>query len=176
MKTVTMMLAASLALAACSNEERAPAPAESAQPAPTGRDAVYAAAEQGPEAFVRALYAQYEAGGPQGEPPAPGRDPIYERRLNAMIGADVMKAAGEVPTLNYDPICACQDKGEFRLTSVAVAQSGPNDAVAEVAFTNMGEAQQRTLTLKREGPMWKVADVQAPGEEKLTETLLKAIG
>jgi hypothetical protein len=175
---LTSAAVAALALSACSNDEaKAPEASAAAAPAaPAGRDAVYAAAEAGPEAFVRALYAQYVTGGPQGEPPAPGRDPIYDRMLSAMIGEDFRKAGGEVPTLNYDPICGCQDSGNFTLDSVAVTP-GADERKADVAvvFTNMGETRRQTLKLVKEGRMWKVNDVLVPGEKPLTEQLMAAI-
>lgn len=176
---LTAMAASALALSACSNDDEAGAPeASAAAPTtgPVGRDAVYAAAEEGPEPFVRALYAQYVNGGPQGEPPAPGRDPLYDRMLNAMIGEDFRKAGGEVPTLNYDPVCGCQDSGDFTLDSVTVTP-GADDRKAEAAvvFTNMGETKRQTLKLVKEGRMWKVSDVLVPGEKPLTEQLMAAI-
>ncbi|KQY84602.1 DUF3828 domain-containing protein [Brevundimonas sp. Root1423] len=175
---LTSMAVSALTLSACSNDE-VRAPETSAAAAPTalvGRDAVYAAAREGPEPFVRALYAQYVNGGPQGEPPAPGRDPIYDRMLNAMIGEDFRKAGGEVPTLNHDPICACQDSGDFAVESVTVLP-GADARKADVAvvFSNMGETKRQTLKLVKEGPMWKVNDVLAPGEKPLTEQLMAAI-
>jgi hypothetical protein len=167
-------------LSACSQaEEPADAPAAPAAPAAAsapGRPAIYAAATESPEAFVRAIYAVYVAGGQQGEPPPPGRDPIYGRMLNAMIGADFAKAAGEAPHLNYDPLCACQDSEGFTLNALAVAQSAPAEAEASVAFTNAGQSRRQTLKLVKEGRSWKVADVLVPGEPPLTEQLLKVIG
>jgi hypothetical protein len=171
------LLAVAAVLAACSAEPdpREPASAPAAAPQVPGRPAIYAAAEQGPEAFVRALYAVYESGGPQGEQPPPGRDPIYGRTMNAMIGEDFRKAGGEVPFLNFDPICDCQDWGPFRLDSVTVTETGQNKADAAVVFTN-GETQVRqTLKLEREGPMWRVADIVKDGEAPLSEQLLKVI-
>ena len=111
-----------------------------------------------------------------GEPPAPGQDPIYDRMLNAMIGEDFRKANGEVPTLNYDPICACQDSENFTLDSVTV-MPGADARKADVAvvFTNMGETKRQTLRLVKEGPMWKINDVLVPGEKPLTEQLMAAI-
>lgn len=163
-------------LAACSPEGAAPEPADAPAALPPGRPAIYEAARVGPEAFVRALYAVHATpGATMGEPPPPGRDPIYDRMLNAMIGEDSRKANGEVPTLNYDPICDCQDSGDFTLDSVVVTQSGPAAAEAAVVFVNMGETKRQTLKLVKEGPMWKVADVLIPGRPALTEQLMAAI-
>lgn len=164
------------ALAACSPGGGAETPANAPAARPPGRPAIYDAARVGPEAFVRALYAVYATpGADMGQPPAPGQDPIYDRMLNAMIGADFAKAAGEVPTLNHDPICGCQDSAAFTLDSVAVTQSGPQAAEAAVVFTNAGETRRQTLKLVKEGPMWRVSDVLVPGEKPLTEQLLAAI-
>lgn len=163
-------------LAACSPEATAPEPADAPAALPPGRPAIYEAARVGPEEFVRALYAVHATpGASMGEPPRPGQDPIYDRMLNAMIGADFAQAAGEVPTLNYDPICDCQDSGDFKLDSVTVTQSGPQAAEAAVVFTNLGETKRQTLKLVKEGPMWKVSDVLVPGRPALTEQLMAAI-
>lgn len=167
--------AALLALAACSQGEDAKAPEapDAAATAPTGtREAVYAAAAEGPEPFVRALYAQYVNGGPQGETPAPGQDPIFSRMMNATIGADFRVANGEVPTLNYDLICACQDQGVFTLDNVVVGQTDANNATAAVVFSNAGQTTGQTLVLVREGPNWKVDDIlAADGTSTKAETI-----
>lgn len=174
--TAALIALMPVGLAACSSQEGAPEQAEAAAALPPGRPAIYEAARAGPEEFVRALYAVHVAGTGMGEPLAPGQDPIYDRMLNAMIGEDFRKAAGEVPTLNYDPICACQDSGPFTLDSVAVRPGAePREAIADVVFTNMGEQKRQTLKLVKEGPMWKVADVLVPGEKPLTEQLMAAI-
>lgn len=162
--------------AACSPEEGTKKEAAAPTALPPGRPAIYEAARAGPEEFVRALYAVHVSGAGLGEQPAPGQDPIYDRMLNAMIGEDFRKAAGEVPTLNYDPICACQDSGSFTLDSVAIRTGAkPREAEADVVFTNMGEQKRQTLKLVKEGAMWKVSDVLVPGEKPLTEQLMAAI-
>lgn len=109
MRHVLIAAAVFAGLAACSpSGEGAPEPADAPAALPPGRPAIYEAAQVGPEEFVRALYAVHATpGASMGEPLQPGQEPIYGRMLNAMIGADFAKAAGEVPTLNYDPICDC---------------------------------------------------------------------
>lgn len=179
MRRHVLIAAAVLAgLAACSSPEgTATEPADAPAALPPGRPAIYEAAKVGPEAFVRALYAVHVTPGTgMGEPPAPGQDPIYDRMLNAMIGEDFRKANGEVPTLNYDPICACQDSGDFTLDSVTVTP-GADERKADVAvvFTNLGQTKRQTLKLVKEGAMWKVSDLTVPGEKSLTEQLMAAI-
>ena len=177
MRVQAIMTAAVLALtaAACSPaEEKAPAPAEAPL---SGRAAIYAAGEQDAEAFVRALYAN--AAAPVANDPAataitPGRDPLYTRTLNALVGADFNAAKGEVPYLNYDPICACQDADGFALTALKMTPDGDKAASAEVTFTNHGQTHQQTLKLVREGPMWRIADV-IDGQGKSLHDALMAI-
>ncbi|WP_436357149.1 DUF3828 domain-containing protein [Brevundimonas sp. CEF1] len=175
MRVQAIMTAAVLALAACSPaEDKAPAPAEAPL---AGRAAIYAAGEQNAEAFVRALYAN--AAAPLANDPAaasitPGRDPLYTRTLNALVGADFHAAKGEVPYLNYDPICACQDADGFALTALKMTPDGDKAATAEVTFTNHGQTHQQTLKLVREGPMWRIADV-IDGQGKSLHDALMAI-
>lgn len=166
-------------LSSCSSGDEPPAKEAAVAALPSGRDAIYAAATEGPEPFVRALYAVYVAGGPKDATPAPGQDPIYSRMLNAAIITDFNLAkgrnGGEVPTLNYDPICGCQDQGVFTLDSVAVTSTGERTADAAVVFTNAGETTRQTLKLIKEGPMWRVVDVIDADGKSLNDTLIKAI-
>ena len=167
MRVQVLATAAVLALtaAACSELTSTPAAAEKAAPALTGRAAVYAAGEKDAEAFVRALYARVSE--PRDTPdPAeatitPGRDPLYSRTLNALIGVDFREAQSrdEVPYLNYDPVCACQDADGFALKTVTMTPDGPQAATAEVVFTNHGRERRQTLKLVKEGPMWRIADI-----------------
>lgn len=167
MRVQILATAAVLALtaAACSEQTSAPAPAETAAAALTGRAAVYAAGEKDAEAFVRALYAR--AAEPKNTPdPAeatitPGRDPLYSRTMNALIGVDDREAKRKktAPRLNYDPICACQDAEAFALKSVKMTPESPQAATAEVVFANAGQDHRQTLKLLKEGPMWRIADV-----------------
>ncbi|MEN5145046.1 DUF3828 domain-containing protein [Brevundimonas diminuta] len=167
MRLQALATAAVLALtaAACSEQNSAPATAETAAPALTGRAAVYAAGEKDAEAFVRALYARVSE--PRDTPdPAeatitPGRDPLYSRTMNALIGVDDREAerTNSAPYLDHDPICACQDIDGFALKTVAMTPDGPHAATADVVFTNHGEDQRRTLKLLKEGPMWRIADI-----------------
>ncbi|PQZ83281.1 MULTISPECIES: DUF3828 domain-containing protein [unclassified Brevundimonas] len=175
MRIQAMTAAAVLVLtaAACSPaEEKAPAPVEAPL---SGRAAIYAAGEQNAEAFVRALYAN--AAAPLANDPAaasitPGRDPLYTRTLNALVGADFHAAKGEVPYLNYDPICACQDADGFALTALKMTPDGDRAASAEVTFTNHGQTQRQTLKLAKEGPMWRIADVIDGQGQSLHDALM----
>jgi len=160
---------------ACSDREAAKSPPPEAAVLPAGRPAIYAAQPEGPEPFVRALYAVYVAGGPKDVTPPRGQDPIYSRQMNAVMGADVRLAKDEAPEIDFDPICACQDQGAFTLDSLTVVQSGVNAAEAAVAFTNAGGTTGQTLKLVREGVNWKVEDVVGADGVSLQGTTLESI-
>ena len=167
-------VAACAAIAACSPSEEA-VPAEEATAdasasagavvppigsGPVTRAQIYAAAAEGPEAFARAIFAQYVNGGPSELPPPPGQDPLYSRTLNALMGDDFRAANGEVGTIEVDIFCQCQDQGDFVVNSMAVAQGDENTAGVSVVFTNMGNQHTAMLELVREGGNWKVDDVE----------------
>ena len=175
MRILATLIASAAALAACSQPtDKAATPQEpAAATSPPGRPAVYEAARQSPEAFVRALYGMYGASTPP-EPMAPGQEPLYSRMMNARIGADARRPGGE-PMLDYDPICDCQDVENLTVTAVAVAQADPRTADASVGFTNAGEAKQVKLKLVREGPMWKIDDVVVEGRPPLSEALMRGL-
>ena len=175
MRHLALIAAAGAAIAACSSpEHEVGEPADAPAALPPGRDAIYEAARVGPEEFVRAVYAAHAVRA-MGEPPKPGQEPIYGRMLNAMIGEDFRRAGGEVPTLNWDPICDCQDGDDFRLESVVVRESSATEAEADVVFFNNGETRRQTLKLVKEGPMWRISDFLVPGRPPLSETLMAAI-
>ena len=115
------------------------------------------------------------AGGPKDATPAPGQDPIFSRMMNATIGADFRIAKGEVPSLNYDLICGCQDQGAFTLDSVVVTQGETNAADAAVAFTNAGDTTRQTLKLQREGGAWKVDDIVGADGKSVQDETIKLI-
>ncbi len=180
MRSIGLVGVCVLTLAACSPGEPETTVTEVAA-VPAGPLTVDQAAQVGPEAFVHALYARYDtppapnADGTAPAAPPPGRDPVYSRKLNAMIGNDVIAAKGEVPTLDYDPVCDCQD-GTTELQQLTITETGPNKAEAALTFLKSGVPHQQTLILLREGPAWRVEDVVVPGREPLSTTLLAAVG
>lgn len=174
MRHFALIAAVAATLAACSDPNAAePADAAAAAALPPGRPAVYEAATEGPEPFVRAVYAMYEANA-AGEPPLPGRDPMYGRTFNAAVGNDFRENQGQVPFLNFDPVCGCQD-GQVRLTSVTVTPVDATKADAAVAFTVEGQAKSQVLKLEKEGQSWKIADVIPAGETSLLERIIATL-
>ena len=174
MRHFALIAVVAAALAACSDPNASePADAPAAAALAPGRPAVYQAATEGAEPFVRAVYAMYEANA-AGQPPPPGRDPMYGRTFNAAVGADFRQNRGQVPFLNFDPVCGCQD-GQVRLTSVAVTPTERFKADAQVAFTVDGQARSQVLKLEQEGQSWKIADVIPAGETSLRDRIIATL-
>lgn len=174
MRHIALIAVAAATLAACSDPNATePADAPAASALPPGRPGVYEAATEGAEPFVRAVYAMYGANA-AGEPPPPGRDPMYGRTFNAAVGADFRQNQGQVPFLNFDPVCGCQD-GQVRLTSVTVTPTEQNKADAAVSFTVEGQAKTQVLKLEKEGQSWKIADVIPAGETSLLERIIATL-
>lgn len=181
-------VAACAAIAACSpSEEAAPADEATAEASasagavvppigsgPVTRAQIYAAAAESPEAFARAIFAQYVNGGPSEPPPPPGQDPMFSRTMNALIGDDFRAANGEVGTIEFDIFCQCQDQDGFVVDSMAVAQGDENTAGVSVVFTNMGIQKTAILELVREGGNWKVDDVEIGMTNSVKDMLIAA--
>lgn len=160
-----------LALSACDSQ---PAPTEATPAAPTypaTRAGAFEAAAGTPEDMVRALYAAYASSEPR---PEPGREPLYTRTLNALVGEDFRRSNGK-PWLKNDPVCDCSG-GTVALTSVSVNQADRTNATADVVFTLDGMEKRQTLTLMREATRWRIADIKRADNPSLSENLFKAVG
>lgn len=162
---------ATLMLTGCGDTQTEPAEAPVAAALPPGRPAIYEAAVQGPEHFVRAVYAAYGAGAVDEAPP--GRDPMLGRTLNAAIGADAQKGARAI--LTQDPVCACTPGQAVMLKSVTVVQADAANAVADVTLTVEGQDRRQTLKLLKEGPAWRVADITPEGGGSVLDRLVASL-
>ena len=139
-----------------------------------------AAAQEGSEgaaAFVQDVFASYaednEAIWPLGEARL---DLVWSERMAGLIRRDRALSEGELPYLDADPLCQCQDWDEFRVESVRihdVAREPGRRAV--VTFSNFGE--RRTTRLRLSGNPnsgWRIDDVLTPGQPGLAEQLAES--
>ncbi|MBN8528055.1 MAG: DUF3828 domain-containing protein [Caulobacterales bacterium] len=123
---------------------------------------------EGAEVYVRALYASYS--GDDADPWSGNR--VWSRRMDALVRRDAELADGDLPYLDADPICDCQDWENLSVHSVALSPVRPDGSVeATVRFVNAGEDQTVLLKLVREGDGWRVDDVMNPGYPSLAENL-----
>lgn len=122
-----------------------------------------------PEKFVRGLFAQYADG-------TKPRDAvsIFDDSTMALIQRDRDLAKGELPWLDYDPVCNCQDWDDLEVTEVRVARDP--DTTAGVAFRNGGKTFRQDFMLRCTSDGWKVHDITVrPDNTSLRAGLTKAI-
>lgn len=158
---------AALTLTACDK------PADEAPPTATLASLPMAAAQASPDeadAFVRALYASYSDS--DDADPWSGAQ-VWSRRMNALIERDrALAADGDLPYLDADPICNCQDWENLSVRSVALSPVRADGSVeATVRFINAREDQTSLLKLVREAEGWRVDDVMNPGYPSLADNL-----
>lgn len=114
----------------------------------------------GAEAFLAGLYKPYQAEPTQVADVLKRPDLYFEARLVQAMRADNAAAAkrGEVPLLDGDPICDCQDYNPFRPTIGPITLSG-NRADATVRFDNGSPRELRyRLIATRKG--WRIVDIR----------------
>lgn len=136
-----------------------------------------AAAQEGTDgvdAFVRQVYALYNVE----DGPWPIDDRVLDRfwtpRMATLIRRDRELSVEDLPYLDADPICNCQDAGEVVVQGVEVgmAQANIPGRPVTVRFTNFGETTTTVLRLVREQDGWRIADViNTDGYPGLAEAL-----
>lgn len=143
----------------------------------------------GAEAFVRGLFAGYaqpveEATAPPesfGPAPSPADMAAGEARTYAPELADLMRRdrastpEGEIGTLDYDPICGCQDNGRITVDRVVLTPAPDGRVWAATTFTDheVGNPETgqpsvtstRRFLLERTPAGWRVADVRSDAED-----------
>ena len=161
----TLIVLVALALGACDT------PAETAAPTATltSLETTAPSTADGAEAFVRALYVSYS----EAEDADPWSGPrVWSRRMNALVQRDRELANGDLPYLDADPICDCQDWEKLSVRSVALSPMRADGSVeATVRFINAAEDHTVLLKLVRETDGWRVDDVMNPGYPSLAENL-----
>jgi hypothetical protein len=79
-------------------------------------------------------------------------------------------AGSAVGMLDYDPLCDCQDNGGLKMRLISVRHRGAI-AAARLEARSAGHRKTITLTLRRLGRDWKVADVSTPNRPSLASAL-----
>jgi hypothetical protein len=117
-----------------------------------------AAPPETPRAFTQRLYQAYG----HGEPDVLGaRAPvIFAPRLLALIRHDQASTpAGDVGTLDWDPVCDCQDDDGMRVARLDIQDRGAGRAVARVRLRFAAETTAVKLDLVSGPDGWRIADI-----------------
>lgn len=129
---------------------------------------------EGAEAFVRGVFAGYSANGEDEWPLAEyNLSDVFSARMAGLIRRDRALAEDDLPYLDADPLCQCQDWGDFRVESVRIIHIARMPGRrADVTFTNFGQRETTRLQLSGD-PIsgWRIDDVLTPGQPGLAEQL-----
>lgn len=122
-----------------------------------------------PEKFVRSLFAQYDDGAKPLDAVA-----YFDDSTMALVQRDRDLAKGELPSLDYDPVCNCQDWENLKVTEVRIGRD--EGTTAGVAFQNGGKTFRQDFALRCTSNGWKVHDITVrPDNTSLRAGLTKAI-
>lgn len=126
-----------------------------------------------PETFIRHLYAPYAVSNAHSVPDKQ----VYDADLLALIAKDAKVAgdAGDIPTIDGDLICACQDYDPFTLSSLIVKSDGSRQAKVFVSFTIDKEQHSQTFDLIQTAAGWRVHDIESADAPSLRALLIDAI-
>lgn len=126
---------------------------------------------EGAAAFVREVYASY-----QDDQPWPiddtRLDAVWSPRMAALIRRDRELADGELPWLDADPICNCQDFEDIRVLDAQAGWNADHRVVVTVRFVNAGH-ETTGVFLMLGDPIrgWRIDDVLNPDGPGLADSL-----
>ena len=119
---IMLVAAALMALAGCARAEEGGAAQEGSE---------------GAEAFVRSVYASYRDDAPW--PIDEARlDEVFTPRMAALIRRDRALAGDDLPYLDADPICGCQDFEDIRVLEARASRDSQRRVGVAVRFVNGG--------------------------------------
>ncbi|MFN3669307.1 MAG: DUF3828 domain-containing protein [Brevundimonas sp.] len=130
---------------------------------------------EGAEAFVRSVFAGYESEKDDAWPLAEARlDRVWSSRMAGLIRRDRALATDDPPYLDADPLCQCQDWGQFRVESVRIGRDPGAGRTATVRFSNLGERATTVVRLSGD-PItgWRIDDVLQSNGHGLAEQLAR---
>ena len=131
---------------------------------------VHAQSQAAAHAFVLGLYQAYE------HDPSPDylgakAARVFSPDLLVLIRRDAARTpAGDVPSLEGDPICDCQDE-EITKVEVAIAETGKGHAQATARLLDIGKWRVVKLDLVAVGGSWRVSDVHTDATPSLVAFL-----
>jgi len=122
-------------------------------------------------AFLTGLFATYQD---NKKPPA-GSHHVYDSQLQALMDEDVRLANGDVPALDFDPLCQCQDYQHLK-ASLTVRSSSPSAAVVAVTLRDLGmpndKPRDAVFDLVKEHGVWRIHDILADDPKSLRAFLI----
>jgi hypothetical protein len=129
----------------------------------------------GAQSFVRELYRPYAWHGQGPDYLGAEAGKVFSPRLLELIKRDQrLTPDGDVPALDGDPLCDCQDPGGFHALHVEVSAAGAGRATAHVSFRLDTEPRALTLDLVSVHGQWRIDDVHDKDTPSLARFLIRA--
>lgn len=122
--------------------------------------------------FLAGLFATYRD---NTKPPA-GSQHVYDSKLQALMDEDVRLAHGEVPALDFDPLCQCQDYQKL-VAQLTVRSASPKAATIQAALRDLGmpgdKPRDAVFDLVKEDGAWRIHDIHAGDPKSLRAFLIE---
>lgn len=130
---------------------------------------------QSPHRFLEDIYAHYTSGKSNFEPLGKDGELLFEHGLFLLIQHDALNsnAKNEVPLLNGDPICNCQEYSKLKNLKITAEDTGNPHPMATVSFTNDGKKESLQYELVPSGDTWKIYDITSSDIGSLRDYLEK---
>jgi hypothetical protein len=139
---------------------------------------VAAAEPVGARAFLAGLYSHYphRHGQPVFDAAGTSARLVFDPPLVQLIrDSERLTPEGDVPPLDGDPICDCQDSAGLKARIGAIRATGPSTATAPVDLTFAGgEGNRLDFDLVRSRGQWRVHDVHSKDMPSLRAYLIQA--
>jgi hypothetical protein len=133
---------------------------------------------QTPRSFLEEVYDHYRDDESPLEPQGRDADMLFDKDLAKLIRQDreESKQRGEVPILDGDPICDCQEHGDLSDVEIAAPTRNTTDsASATVIFADGDEKVELNYDLVREGSLWKIYDISNKENGSLRKMLSEGL-
>jgi hypothetical protein len=131
--------------------------------------------------FLESVYMHYEKGGKGIDFTGPGAGAYYHSSLLALIREDI-KANGpeNVPAIDSDPICGCQDWDGIWDLKIDVKIDNPQRATVRVSFfvfqrRGKDDLNKLVITLVPEHGQWRIYDILDESNPKMNWDARKAL-
>jgi hypothetical protein len=134
-------------------------------------------AQQSPKQFLEGIYAHYTEGQSTFEPLGKDGEQLFEHGLFVIIQRDALNsnAKNEVPLLDGDPFCDCQEYQKLKNVKIVAPETGNPHPMASVSFSNMGKTEHLQFELQPSGDSWRIYDISKPDVPSLREYLEKGL-
>jgi hypothetical protein len=135
------------------------------------------------KAFLQSVYAAYGKNGKGVDFTGPHASQYFHSSLAELIRADI-KANGpdNVPVVDSDPICACQDWEGIWDLKIEIQMQGPNQALADVTFAlsapngrKKDDLRKLQFTLAPVRGQWRIYDIVDDSDPKAPFQLRKEL-